>query len=239
MPLPPRAIVTVTSAHAPLHGPDKITGLFIVEAMHPYNIFTEVGIEVDFVSEKGTYVPDWLSQQPDFLNGEDLKQWEDTNGEFRKKLDNMYKPSEIDPSRYGIFFASAGHAALMDYPTATGLHKIGSQIWANGGILSSVCHGAAIFAGINDPATDKPVVEGKTITGFTTQAEYDMGIMEALRTWNAPMIDEHAAKLGAKYTRPKGVWDSFHVTDGRLITGTNPASSKETATAVLGVYRAL
>ena len=34
-------------------------------------------------------MPDWLSQQEAFLNGADKKQWEDINGEFRKKLDNM------------------------------------------------------------------------------------------------------------------------------------------------------
>jgi hypothetical protein len=48
-----------------------------------------------------------------------------------------------------------------------------------------------------DIDTKKPIVEGKKITGFTTQAEYDMGIMDGLRAWNEPMIDEHARALGA------------------------------------------
>ena len=96
---PRRAIITVTSASAPLHGPGHITGLFISEALHPYQVFTKAGFEVDFVSEKGTYTPDWLSLQPDFLNGDDLKEWEDANSEFRKKLDNMYTPPDVDPSK--------------------------------------------------------------------------------------------------------------------------------------------
>jgi len=60
------------------------------------------------------------------------------------------------------------------------------------------CHGPAIFADLFDPETGKPIVHGKKITGFTTQAEHDMGIMDGLRAWKEPMIDEHAEALGAE-----------------------------------------
>ena len=40
--------------------------------------------------------------------------------------------------QYGIFFASAGHAALIDYPHAKGLQKIAIDVWVGGGIVSSV-----------------------------------------------------------------------------------------------------
>jgi D-lactate dehydratase len=96
---PRRAIISVTSAHTTLHH-GKETGLFISEALHPFNVFKKAGFEVDFVSETGTYAPDWLSEQPDFLPTDDRKQWEDVNGEFRKKLDNnMMKPEEVDASK--------------------------------------------------------------------------------------------------------------------------------------------
>src|ERR1700761_1549864 len=96
--LPRRAIISVTSASAPLHEGHP-TGLFISEAMHPYNVFKAAGFEVDFVSEKGTYVADWLSEQPSFLPPDDKKQWEDVNGEFRQKLDHMYTPDKVDASK--------------------------------------------------------------------------------------------------------------------------------------------
>jgi putative intracellular protease/amidase len=38
---------------------------------------------------------------------------------------------------------------------------------------------------------------------------------------------------------PPGPWDAFHVTDGRVVTGTNPTSAKETAEAVLEVFEKL
>ena len=39
--------------------------------------------------------------------------------------------------------------------------------------------------------------------------------------------------------RPKGVWDDFHVTDGRIITGTNPQSAKSTAEEIVKVFEKL
>jgi D-lactate dehydratase len=194
---PRRALIGITSAHAPLFQGKETTGLFIGEALHPYRILRAAGFEVDLASETGTYTPDWLSQQPDFLNGDDLVTWNDTNSEFRKKLDNMPKAADLDGSKYGVFYASAGHAALIDYPTATNLQKIASQVWANGGIVSSVCHGPALFANVVDLETNEPLIKGKTITGFTTEAEITMGIMPELRSWNSDMVEELAAKLGA------------------------------------------
>ena len=38
---------------------------------------------------------------------------------------------------------------------------------------------------------------------------------------------------------PSGPWDAFHVTDGRVITGTNPASAMETADVVIEVFEKL
>ncbi|CEI61864.1 hypothetical protein FVEN_g2920 [Fusarium venenatum] len=239
MSLPRRALVSVTSASASLFQGTETTGLFITEALHPYNILTAAGFEVDLASETGSYTPDWLSQQPDFLNGDDLTTWSNPDSDFRKKLDNMTKASELDPSKYGLFYASAGHAALIDYPTATSLQKIAAQVWANGGVVSSVCHGAAIFAHLIDPTTNEPVIKGKRITGFTTEAETTMKIMEELRSWDRELVEEVANRLGAIYERAPGIWDDFHVVDGRLVTGQNPASAASTAEAAVAVFEAL
>jgi putative intracellular protease/amidase len=198
MTLPRRALISITSASAKLFQGKETTGLFISEALHPYKVLIAAGFEVDFASETGYYTPDWLSQQPDFLNGDDLATWNNVNSSFRQKLDNMPKAADVDGEKYGIFYASAGHAALIDYPTATELKRIAAQVWANGGIVASVCHGPAIFTDLIDQATGEPLIKGKTITGFTTEAENTMGIMADLRSWGSDMVEEVAEKNGAK-----------------------------------------
>lgn len=191
-----KALIAITSASAALFNGKETTGLFISEALHPFNVLTAAGFEVDLSSETGSYTPDWLSQQPDFLNGSDLETWNDTNSSFRQKLDNMTKAADLDGSKYGLFYASAGHAALIDYPTARGLQKIAEQVWASGGVVASVCHGPAIFADIKD-VTGQPIIKGKKLTGFTTEAENTMGIMSELRGFGSEMVEELAARLGA------------------------------------------
>ncbi|KAJ5510059.1 ThiJ/PfpI [Penicillium expansum] len=232
-----KALIAITSAKATLN--KETTGLFITEALHPYNVLVAAGFEVDLASETGTYTADWLSQTPDFLNGDDLTVWNDVNSDFRKKLDNMPKAADLDASQYGIFYASAGHAALIDYPTATSLQKVAEQVWASGGVVASVCHGPAIFANILDRETGKPVIQGRRLTGFTTEAENTMGIIGDLKSWNVELCEELAARLGAKYERSVGIWDDFHVVDGRLVTGQNPASATSTAKAAVEVFEKL
>lgn len=159
---PPRkALIAVTSAHAPLYPGGKETGVFITEALHPFDVFKQAGFDVDLVSETGTYQPDWLSQQEDWLNGEDRETWEDESSEFRTKMEHLKRPVDVDPEnvsyrnrraskrdrrrdvidlldQYGIFFASAGHASLIDYPNAKGLQGVASDMYGQGGIVSAV-----------------------------------------------------------------------------------------------------
>ncbi|KAK4445367.1 class I glutamine amidotransferase-like protein [Podospora aff. communis PSN243] len=236
---PRRAIIAVTSAHAPLFEGTHTTGAFISEVLHPYNVLTAAGFTVDLTSEKGTYTPDWLSLTPDFLSGSDRATYEDTSSAFRQALDNHAKASTIDPNLYGVFFASAGHAALLDYPTAYDLKRIAATVWKNGGIVSSVCHGPAVFQDLLDPDTGEPLIKGRTITGFTTEAETVMGIQEELAGWKKPLVEDTAETMGATYMRAKGVWDDYHVVDGRLVTGQNPASATSTAKAVVEAFEKL
>ncbi|OJD30304.1 chaperone protein hsp31 [Diplodia corticola] len=236
---PRRALIAITSAHAPLYADGKETGLFITEALHPFNVFKEAGFEVDLVSETGTYQPDWLSQQNEWLPDEDRKVWEDPNSEFRSKLDKLLKPTDVSWKDYGIFFASAGHASLIDYPTATGLQSLASHIYTSGnGVLSAVCHGAAIFPGVLDDATSRtPIIAGKRVTGFTTEGEKELGVLDTIGgSWGRKTVEQAAAEAGATYVGPPRPFEAFAVTDGRVVTGANPASARMTAEEALKAW---
>lgn len=84
---PKRALIAITSAHAPIYEDGEETGLFISEALHPFEVFRKAGFEVDLASETGTYTPDWLSLTDQFLTPADRKVYEDHNSEFRSKLE--------------------------------------------------------------------------------------------------------------------------------------------------------
>lgn len=44
---------------------------------------------------------------------------------------------------------------------------------------------------------------------------------------------------GLADVRSDGVWDDFHVTDGRVVTGMNPQSAKSTAEETVTVFEKL
>ena len=235
---PRRVLIVVTSAKAPLYPDGGETGVFISEAMHPFDGFRKAGFEVDLISETGSYSPDALSLTQPWISEEELKVYNDHSSEFRSKLDHLLTPQDVDASRYGIFFASAGHASLIDYPEARGLQTIASQIWANGGIVSAVCHGGAIFPGIKD-ASGKSIIHGKEVTGFTTQGEEEEGVLDTIEKWNRPTIEKSAADAGAKYIAPPRPWAAFAHTDGRLVTGANPQSGHVVTEAAIQAFEKL
>lgn len=236
---PRRALIAVTSAKAPLYPDGGETGLFITEAMHPFEGLRKAGFEVDLVSETGKYSPDALSKTEPWISKEELAIYNDPKSEFRYKLDHLLKPSDVDPTKYGLFFASAGHASLIDYPDAKGLQKIASTIWDDGGVVSAVCHGGAIFPGIIDPKTGEPIIKGRKVTGFTTKGEEEEGVLDTIKSWKRPTIEASAAASGANYVSPKGPWDAFTVTDGRLVTGANPQSGIVVTDAMIKAFDSL
>lgn len=69
-------------------------------------------------------------------------------------------------------------------------------------MVAVVCHGAAILPGVIDKQTGKSNGSGREFTGFTTEGEEVMHITEPVRSWNEPLIDEWAEKLGGKCNSP-------------------------------------
>lgn len=96
MSLPRRALIAITSANASLfEGNDHITGVFIGEALHPYNVLKAAGFDVDIASETGTWTQDWLSLQPGFLSDEERAQYDDKQSEFRSEMEKCRKAEDL------------------------------------------------------------------------------------------------------------------------------------------------
>lgn len=240
MPLARKALIAVTSYNEPFYPDGTKTGLFYTEALHPYLALIKAGFEVDFATETGTYGIDEHSTSDDFLNEEDKKIYQDPKHPFNVALNqHLHKAKDLDPKKYSLFFASAGHATLYDYPTARGLQSIAEDIYQRGGIVAAVCHGPAILPGIKDLNTGKSIIDGKTVTGFTDLGEEQLQIMDKIKSDKVPTIQEAAASVNAKYVAPPQPFDDFNKVDGRVVTGANPASAHSTTIAAIKAFEAL
>lgn len=224
-----KVLLALTSYNDVFYHDGAKTGVFVVEALHPFDVFIANGYTVDFVSETGKFGWDEHSLASDFLGGDDLKTLNDKSSAFSKGLANIKAAADVKSDDYEIFFASAGHATLFDYPEAKGLQRLASEIYDKGGVVAAVCHGPAIFDGLTEIATGKPLIEGKAITGFTDIGEVLLNVDDIMKERNLLSVEDIAKKYGAKYLAPVGPWDDYSVTDGRLITGVNPASAHSTA----------
>ncbi|KAJ2158199.1 plasma membrane heat shock protein [Coemansia sp. RSA 552] len=240
MALPKRALIAITSYHGPFYPNGDTTGLFYSEVLHPYNVMTKAGFEVDLASETGDYGVDSHSIDKMFLSESDMATYNDKECELNKKLANLHKASDLNPQDYGLFFASAGHGTLFDYPTAKGLIAIAESVWQRGGVVSAVCHGPAILPSITDSTTGKSIINGRTVTGFTDLGEENLGLADAIKSYKLEPISSGAIRAGATYKEPEGgPFDDYTIVDGRLVTGTNPTSAQSTAIKAVDVFNSL
>ena len=228
--LPLKALITITSYHGVIYPDGTKTGLFFTEALHPFEVLTQAGFEVDLATETGTFGLDDLSLTSQFLAGHDKSVFENPRHPFNVKLNSqLKKASDLNKEDYGLFFASAGHAALYDYPTARRLQTVAGDVWDRGGIVAAVCHGPVILPGVIDSKTGKSIIEENTVTGFTIEGEVVLNVFEKLRSDKVLMVVEAVSKAGANYSSPMHPFDDYSITAGRVITGANPASARSTA----------
>lgn len=235
-----KALIAITSYNGVIYPDGTKTGLFFTEALHPFEVLTQAGFEVDFATETGTYGLDDLSLTSQFLAGDDKAVFENPKHPFNVKLNaHLKKASDLKTGEYGLFFASAGHAALYDYPTARGLQSIATDVWNRGGIVAAVCHGPAILPGVIDSRTGKSIIEEKTVTGFTIEGEVVLKVWEKLQSDKVLPVVEAVTKAGADYSSPMHPFDDYSITAGRLVTGANPASARSAAERALTAFNGL
>ncbi|CAK7893781.1 glutathione-independent glyoxalase Hsp31p [[Candida] anglica] len=223
-----KALISLTSYNEAFYGDGKKTGVFLVEALHPFVVFQRYGYEVDFVSENGSFGVDDYALSQEYLIPEDLNTLKDRNSPFRKHLLHVKKPIEVSASEYEIFLASSGHGCLFDYPHSK-VQKLAVDIYNNGGIIAAISHGISIFDGFIDVSTGENVIKNRSVTGFSDIGEKLLQVDEILKKKKLATIPEISVRLGAKYLSPCGPFDDFSLTDGRIVTGASPAASVSTA----------
>ncbi len=238
--LPRKALISISSYHGVIYPDGTKTGLFYTEALHPYEVLTAAGFDVDLASETGTFGLDDLSLTDRFLAGDDKAVYENPQHPFNVKLNSqLKKASELNKDEYGLFFGSAGHAALYDYPSATGLQEVATDVWARGGIVAAVCHGPVLLPGVTNSKTGKSIIEGQTVTGFTIEGEIVLKVWEKLKADRVSPVVDAVTAAGAHYSSPMHPFDDYSITAGRLITGANPASARSAGERALKAFEEL
>jgi putative intracellular protease/amidase len=222
-----RRILHVVSNVAHYDDPSHPTGLWLSELTHAYDLFEEKGYEQRIVSPKGGVSPLEPRALKWPLLDASAKAWL-SDPERMALLSNTASPDDIDPANFDVIYFTGGHAVMWDFPDSTGLQRITRDIYERGGIVSAVCHG---YCGLlNTKLSDGLLlVAGRKITGFSWREEMLAGVAKEM-PYN---VEAEMKKRGARYEKALLPFAPNAVTDGRLVTGQNPASAKVTAKRVL------
>jgi len=221
-------ILMVLTSHDQLGDTGKKTGFWLEEFAAPYYLFKDAGAEVTLASPNGGQPPlDPKSDEPDFQTAATERFHQDPA--TQQVLANTAKLADMKESDFDAIFYPGGHGPLWDLAEDQSSISLIEEFFAADKPIGAVCHAPGIFR--HTLRKDgKPLVSGKSVTGFTNTEEAAVELVDVV-----PFLVEDMLKdKGGNYSK-KGDWAPYVVQDGKLVTGQNPASSEETAQTLMGL----
>lgn len=226
--VPPQAkVLVVMTNHAQYPNRPDTTGLWLTELTHFYEVFHEAGISMDFASPKGGNVPLGKRSLGGSYTDDNAKKLL-ANEDFAQRLSNTRAAADINPADYDVIYFTGGQGTMWDFKDDPQLKRLAEGIYNKGGIVSAVCHGSTALLNLETPH-GTPLISNRRVTGFSRVEEFFAGVSSLV-----PFdLQSELEKKGASYEKSWLPFMSHVITDGRLVTGQNPESTRDLAKAVL------
>lgn len=220
-------ILMVLTSHDQLGNTGKKTGFWLEEFAAPYYAFKDAGADVTLVSPQGGQPPlDPKSDEPDSQT--DATRRFKADAAAQAALAHTGKLSDVSGDSFDALFYPGGHGPLWDLAEDADSIRLIEAMATAGKTVAAVCHAPGVLRHAK-AADGTPLVQGKNVTGFTNTEEAAVQLTDIVPFLVEDMLVNH----GGHYSKGAD-WQPYVVTDGKLITGQNPASSAPAALAVLG-----
>lgn len=221
-------VLIVLTSHAQLGNSGKKTGYWLEELAAPYYTFRDAGADLVLASPQGGQPPlDPRSTEPSYLTADTHRFAADAAAQAQLaatvRLDTV-KQEDFD----GVFYPG-GHGPLFDLAEDPHSIKLMEDFLAADKPVALVCHAPGALRNVKNP-DGSPLVKGKRFTGFSNTEE--VAIDPALPGIIPFLLEDELRAKGGLYSKVAN-WLPYVVTDGRLITGQNPASAGPTAEALI------
>jgi putative intracellular protease/amidase len=219
-------ILMVLTSHDQLGDTGQKTGFWLEEFAAPYYVFKDAGAEITLASPLGGKPP--LDPKSDDANAQtDATRRFKSDAEAQANLASTHQLADVSGDNFDAVFYPGGHGPLWDL--AEDKHSIAliESMAAAGKTVAAVCHAPGVLRHVTG-ADGAPLVKGKKVTGFTNTEEAAAQLTDVVPF----LVEDMLVKNGGSYSKAAD-WQSHVVTDGKLITGQNPASSEAAAHAVL------
>ncbi len=219
-------ILLVVTNHAELGDTGEPTGYYLSEVAHPWKVFRDAGLEVVFASPQGGFAP----MDPKSFDLEDPVNrafWETLHAV--ESLATTRPLAQIEPSRFDAVFFAGGHGTMWDFPGHPDVNRLTAGIFEAGGVVGAVCHGPAALLDVK-LSDGSYLVAGRRVGGFTNAEEAAVGLTDAVPF----LLETRLVERGASF-EGGGDFKEYVVSDGRLVTGQNPASAEKTAAEIVAL----
>ena len=225
-------VLIVLTSHDQLGDTGRKTGFWLEELAAPYYVFKEAGYEITLASPNGGLPPlDPKSNEPDFQT--DATRRFEADADANKALTNTVKLADVSVDDFDTLFYPGGHGPLWDLAESKDSSDLIESFIAANKPIALVCHAPGALRHVKT-AEERPLVEGKRVTGFTNSEEDAVGLTEVVPF----LVEDELRAKGGIYSRGPD-WGSYVVKDGLLITGQNPASSTAAALRLVEEVKAL
>lgn len=223
-------ILMVLTSHDELGNTGRKTGFWLEELAAPYYVFKDAGVQIVLASPKGGKPPlDPKSNEPDFQT--DLTRRFEADPAALADLANTAKLKDVAKDEFDAVFYPGGHGPMWDLAEDRDSIGLIEHMVAIGKPVALVCHAPAALRHVKAP-DGKPLVSGKTVTGFTNSEEEAVGLTKIVPF----LVEDELKAKGGIYTKGAD-WQPYILEDGLLLTGQNPASSEPAAKALLAKLR--
>ncbi|MFT3694195.1 MAG: type 1 glutamine amidotransferase domain-containing protein [Kofleriaceae bacterium] len=214
-------------------------GFWWSELSHPYFAFNEAGYEVEVFSPNGGRCEaDGMSDPHDPYSETDLVSMGFLNTPKLVALLDTKPVREIAVAKFDAIVVAGGQAPMFTFEGATDLHRKFVEFYEANKIAAALCHGVALLR-YAKLSTGEYLAKGKTVTGFANVEEdfadnavWQMGALSRDKHVMPWRIEDALVAIGANYVQA-GLWRSFAIRDGNLITGQQNFSGAETARLVI------
>jgi putative intracellular protease/amidase len=223
-------VLMVHTAHDKLGDTGEKTGFWLEEFAAPYYTFLDAGADVTLASPKGGQPPlDPSSDVPD-AQTEATDRFKDDPA-AQQALATTHKLADVNADDFDAVMYPGGHGPLWDLTNDADSIALIEAMTAAGKPVAAVCHAPAVLIHPKN-ADGTPLVAGKHVTGFTNTEEEAVQLTDVV-----PLLVEDALKEQGGIYSKKDDWQPYAITDGKLVTGQNPASSERVAEAVLDLLK--
>ena len=219
-------VLMVLTSHDELGDTGEKTGFWLEEFAAPYYAFKDGGAKLTLASPKGGQPPLDPKSDDESAQTEDTRRFK-ADEDAQKALANTVKLDTVNSEDFDAVFYPGGHGPLWDLTNDEDSVALIEAFWKADKPVGAVCHAPTVLLNVKDEHGN-PLVKGRKVSAFTNSEEEAVGLTHVV-----PHLLEDALKeQGADYHKGDD-WAPFAVSDHRLITGQNPASSKPVAEAIL------